>query len=378
MANHMIPGRLPRPSRDPGLDALRGAMQLFIFVSHVPDSWLWVLIHKSWGFSDSSEAFVFLSGMTLGSLFALRAHERGWFAGARELVLRGLRLWFRHIWMTVLFVGFLLWAGDGELHDELALTALFEMPTRAALSALVFAWQPVFMDILPLFVLAMLALPLAMAVPRDKPWLGLLPWALLWLVVQVTGVTPTTWPDGREWAFNPLAWLPLFVFGAWVGRAALFGERLIPRSRALLALALVWLAFAFVVRGSWTLGDIFGLPVPALAESWFWPPTKQHLGWAPLLHALALFYVVAHLVPRDRGPLVGPVGRLIAPIGRVSLDVFCLGLFLSMAARLTHEASGLSPAVLVLVNLVGVATLIGFAHLRARPAASRRLLPSRA
>lgn len=357
--------RLMRPTRDPGLDALRGLLQLFIFVGHIPMNWAAAAIHRSWGFSDSSELFVYLSGMTLGSLFALRHFERGWLTASAELWRRAVKLLARHVWMTVLFVAVVVELGGGALIGEFRMQAILTDPLQA-LGALPFlAWQPVFMDILPLFVIAMASLPLAMLVPRARPLLGLAPWLALWLVVQATGWNLPTWPDGRPWTFNPLSWLPLFVLGAWIGRAALFGEQLIPRRPWLLAIALFGVAVGVVVRGSWTFHD-FGLPVPALAESLFWPLDKVNLGWAPALHSLCLIYVVAWLVPRDRGFLVSKAGRWLSACGRVSLDVFCLGLFLSLLARLTVEAFGGSDIALAAVNLVGLGLLLGYGQWRGR------------
>ncbi|MBM3613596.1 MAG: OpgC domain-containing protein, partial [Alphaproteobacteria bacterium] len=54
----------PRPPRDLRLDVMRGLMQIFIFISHAPGSIANWAIHGAWGFSDSSEQFVFLSGYT--------------------------------------------------------------------------------------------------------------------------------------------------------------------------------------------------------------------------------------------------------------------------------------------------------------------------
>jgi len=66
---------LSRPPRDTRIDILRGYLQLVIFAAHAYGSFIggW-MIHAAWGFSDSSEQFVFLSGFTLGSVFALKMH----------------------------------------------------------------------------------------------------------------------------------------------------------------------------------------------------------------------------------------------------------------------------------------------------------------
>jgi len=57
---------LARPPRDLRLDVVRGWMQLSIFISHVAGTACIWLIHASWGLSDSSEQFVFLSASPSG------------------------------------------------------------------------------------------------------------------------------------------------------------------------------------------------------------------------------------------------------------------------------------------------------------------------
>src|ERR687890_423412 len=63
---------LQRPPRDTRLDLVRGWLQLQIFASHAHGSLIgaW-LISAAWGFSDSSEQFVYLSGFVVGAMAAM-------------------------------------------------------------------------------------------------------------------------------------------------------------------------------------------------------------------------------------------------------------------------------------------------------------------
>ncbi len=83
-----------RPPRDTRIDVIRGWLQLTIFASHAAGSWIgaW-LIHGTWGLSDSSEQFVFLSGLMLGSVFTRKSLRDGFAAGARDMAMRTLRLY---------------------------------------------------------------------------------------------------------------------------------------------------------------------------------------------------------------------------------------------------------------------------------------------
>ena len=49
-------------------------------------------MHRAWGLSDSSEHFVFLSGLMLSSVFALKTARQGWVAASRDLLVRTWRL----------------------------------------------------------------------------------------------------------------------------------------------------------------------------------------------------------------------------------------------------------------------------------------------
>ena len=92
------PAALPRPVRDTRLDIVRGWLQWSIFASHATGSFIggW-MIHASWGLSDSSEQFVFLSGFTLGSVFARRTLQHGWRAASSDTLRRTWRYTAR-IW----------------------------------------------------------------------------------------------------------------------------------------------------------------------------------------------------------------------------------------------------------------------------------------
>src|SRR3984885_11401083 len=87
-----------RPARDTRIDIIRGWLQLTIFASHAAGSWIgaW-LIHGAWGLSDSSEQFVFLSGLMLGSVFARKSIREGFAAALRDMVMRTLRLYRTHL-----------------------------------------------------------------------------------------------------------------------------------------------------------------------------------------------------------------------------------------------------------------------------------------
>ena len=91
----MTPAPIPaRPARDTRVDIVRGWLQLTIFASHAAGTWIgYWLIHGAWGLSDSSEQFVFLSRLMLGSVFALKTARQGWVTASLDMLVRTWRLY---------------------------------------------------------------------------------------------------------------------------------------------------------------------------------------------------------------------------------------------------------------------------------------------
>jgi hypothetical protein len=355
------PTLMARPPRDTRIDIVRGWLQLTIFASHAAGSWIgaW-LIHGTWGVSDSSEQFVFLSGLMLGSVFTRKSIREGWSSAARDMMRRTWRLYRTQMIVFALF-GAMILAADlsGVLPGEttrLGWHYLLARPARAALAALTTLYQPAFMDILPVFIWCMLAMP-------GFAWLearfgdrALLAPVAIYLAAQF-GLRPPSLSPENSIGLNPFAWQLLFMTGAWLGRRMLLHGRALPPWRWMTVAAFLILTAALLLRLDW-----FGfLP-------WHGPVVesdtligKDDLVLARVLHALALAWLIGCFVPKQaRWMLLAPC-RWLAAAGRFSLQVFCLGLFLSwgvtVAFRLWPDQTWwLDPLLLA----IGCAALLRF------------------
>jgi hypothetical protein len=321
-----------RPARDLRVDIIRGWLQLTIFASHAAGSWIgaW-LIHGAWGLSDSSEQFIFLSGLMLGSVFARKAALEGYGAASRDMRTRTLRLYRTHMITFFLFgamiIGVtLLGLVPGEA-KRLGWTFLTTHPLLAVPAAFTTLYQPNYMDILPIFIWSMAAMPAFVWLEaRFGSW-ALVPSVLLYLAAWLFGVSPPSLSPDTEIGFNPFAWQVLFMLGAHLGRRMLLVGRAFPPSRAVTVGAVLVLVFSLLLRLDW-----FGaLPFHSGIAENDWIIGKSGLALPRIVHALALAYLVALVVPKEARWMRVALCRWLAAAGRHSLQVFCLGLFLSWA-----------------------------------------------
>lgn len=246
--------------------------------------------------------------------------------------------------------------GLDRLVERLGWCWMFEAPHLAIPAAAAMLYQPHQMGILPILILCMATLaPFLWLAARIGAWALALP-AALHAAVNLGWVATPGIHSGI--AFDPLAWQLLFFIGAWCGRRALLTGQAVPRQGWLIGLSALVVALGFYAR---ILGEglIAGPAIPYLDVQ-----GKEILAPGRLLHALALAYLCAALLPRMAWWMDNAAGRALAAIGRSSLPVFCLGLFLSLAVsalleRFPLEAAWMDP---VLV-LAGAGILVGFARL---------------
>jgi hypothetical protein len=134
------------------------------------------------------------------------------------------------------------------------------------------------------------------------------------------------------------------------------------KSRLTLAVAIAYLLFAFVITLTWYLPGL-GSYVPHWLEQVIYPIDKVNLDVLRFAHFLALATVTVWFIPRDWPPLKTwwPWPAIIC--GQHSLEIFCLGVFLSFAAHFAMvEISGEFWMQLV-VSALGILIMIAVAAL---------------
>ena len=357
-------GSVAKPPRDYRLDFFRGLALFLIFLDHIPDNPLAHATLKTFAFSDAAEVFILISGYTAALVYG-RAMERD------GVVLASMRIW-RRVWQLYVahLLVFLLYSAQVAYAmsrvtnplfvENLGLGEFLERPDITLVRVLMLAFQPAYLDILPLYIALLGVFPLFLLVLRRNAAVALGLSAALYVAARVWEFNLPGNLDSDGWYFNPFAWQFLFMIAAAVGVRHATGG---PRGRMpvwLVAAAGAFAAFACVIQLSWTLHEVIPA-VPALLRRLLWPLDKSTLAPLRIFSVVALAILVARFVPRDAGWLTGRLGWPVVLCGQNSLDVFCLGILLSVLGGILLTEFNFAPAAVVAVNLGGVAAMLGLA-----------------
>lgn len=296
------------------LDFFRGLMLVIITIDHFGGP-LREFTWESLGFVSAAEGFVFLSGFTSGLVYG-RPDPQGDQDRLSAAYLRAFLIFRYHVAILLLLLT-LAWAVP--VYSEAwkgALGLPYASLPEALLLLVALVSQPYLMDILPLYVLFLLATPLCMRLVHQ----GRLSWVLggsflLWLAVQwdLPGrpADVLSLQVRHPGYFVPLAWQLLFVIGCvWGYRHAIGKAIALPRGRRVVVAAVAVCLVLAAERHDWISVPFIGL------DSGNHRPS---LSWVRLLDFLLVAYLFAVLIVRYPGCVRG---GWIAFIGRHSLQVF--------------------------------------------------------
>ena len=351
--------------RDLRLDLMRGIGQWMVFLDHVPYDIVSWLTLRNYGFSDAAEFFVFISGYTAGFVYG-PAMVHGQFLGAtKRLLKRAWQLYVAHIFLFLFFIAQIARAArkfDNPMYgNEYNIFLFLERPDVMIGQALALKFKPVDLDVLPLYIVLVLALPAILWGLIKLPRWTLLGSAVLYVLARIFDWNLPSFPGGN-WYFNPFAWQLLFVFGAWCGLGKASEIAGFIRSRAVLYVALAWIAFSFLIVMTWHV-PVLDAMTPKWLIKIIYPIDKSDLDMLRLIHFLALAVVFVRYIPRDWPALHSNLLRPLVLIGQNSLPMFCLGVFLSFAAHWFLVQIKGDIAAQILVSVAGMTTMVALAWL---------------
>ncbi len=343
--------------RDLRLDACRGLALWFIFIDHIPDNSLAWLTLRNYGFSDTSEVFVFVSGYTCMLAYGGSLAEHGWATTVARALRRAWEIYAAFLVLLLAYTA-LVWVigGGTRFVDETNTGFFFREPGPTILHVALLQFAPVNTDILLTFAILHIFFPIILWLMMSSAMLTLLLSFMLYMMVQLFSWQVPAWPSG-ELYFNPFAWQFLFVIGAWYAYGQTASLRAILESRALLIAALAYLAFSLVIALSWEFKSLEGL-IPSVVTDLIYPIYKSHLAPVRLLHFLSLAFVVSRLVPLEwQGP-IRPLMMAMIRCGENSLSMYCLGVLMAFIGQvmLTDVSDGF--AMQLLISITGIAVMI--------------------
>src|SRR5882757_9099612 len=243
----------------------------------------------------------------------------------------------------------------------MAITPFVKDPGISMVQALLLRYRPLNMDVLPLYIVLMLFLPLILSAIW---WSGNLTLAMsvgLYALSWWFDLHFTAYPGG-VWSFNPFAWQLLFVFGAW---CALGGARKMSRllaSPVTLWISIAYLLASFCVTLTWYFPQ-FGYLMPHWLEQWIYPIDKTDLDVLRFAHFLALAVITVRFVPPGWPGLKSSWLRPMILCGQHSLEIFCLGVFLAFAGYFVLIESSAGAGVHFLVGILGILIMSAVAWL---------------
>jgi len=363
MADQNDDGLLSPGERDLRLDLMRGIGQWMVFLDHIPYDIVSWLTLRNYGFSDAAEFFVFISGYTAGFVYGPAIASGQILAATKRLLKRAWHLYVAHIFLFLFFVAQIARAArrfDNPMYgNEYNIFLFLEHPDVMIGQTLMLKFKPVDLDVLPLYIVLVLALPAILLGLVKIPRWTLLGSAVLYVLARYFDWNLPSFPGGN-WYFNPFACQLLFVFGTWCGlnRAAEIAALI--RSRAVLILALVWIAFSFLIVMTWHI-PVLDAMIPKWMIHVIYPIDKSDLDMFRLIHFLALAVVFVRYIPRDWPALRSNLLRPLVLVGQHSLPIFCLGVFLSFAAHWFLVQIEGDIAAQILVSVAGMAAMVGVA-----------------
>jgi hypothetical protein len=318
--------------RDLRIDLLRGFAVFAMIANHFGGaSWLYLITGGDTFMVSAAEAFIFISGVTVGIVYGALALKEGLRAAQVKAFKRALTLYKLMVVLTLLFAG---------------VSVLFNLPWSSQIqidNPLIFAFNVVTMrqtmyltDIPLMYTLLMLAAPVGLWLLVKRRTLVLLAVSsALWFAFQLfPAQVQVPWPIVGNTTFNLAAWQLLFFGAMAIGfhrneLAKKLGT--IPRLPYLLltGVLLVWLMqFNASQSAAWSR-LIPGLDQTPLMSEFF---LKSALGPGRLIASAILFQFAFLAVTMLWKPIASAFGWLLLPLGQSALygytvHVVIIGLF---------------------------------------------------
>jgi hypothetical protein len=318
------------------IDALRGLMLLLMSVTHIPTRFTDPL-GQPFGFVSAAEGFVLLSGFMAGLVYTQKQLRRGDEAMRDAFLKRAFKIYLAQAALLLFVLTVVALIGVATRQEAITdlVSYFLEQPLKALLGGLLLLYNPPLLDILPMYVLFMIASPVLLLHGSEHGWRGILAASVaLWLAAQFgmgvalyeafAALTGLAVPLQQTGAFEWLAWQLLWVIGLWIGAEHAAGRPVQPSPfppwtvAAAVAIALLHLVWRHAL-GQAPFGA--NVTLNALYDKWSLGPLR-------LIDLFAMIVVCLHFGPHWAARLPRP--KALELLGRQSLPVFCAHVVLAM------------------------------------------------
>lgn len=352
--------------RDLRIDLFRGLALWWIFIDHVPETYLNHFTPKNFGFSDAAEILVFLSGLASGSVYGGVARQSGLLAALVRILRRAFEIYVAQIVTVVVLLTevALLAVRQPSLLDHANLAVFFANPAETMFQATILRYSPVNLD--PLLLMVILHFALLVILPAMTRWPTpiLIASAVFYFVAHWLDWSIPAYPRGVIY-FNPLDWQLLYVIGIWWGITPAKEQSSILKSRFLAGLAAIYLLFSFFITLGWHFHSLEAY-VPAMIVRAIYPIDKGDLDILRLVHFLALALLCWRLLPCNLPAIRTRFLRPLVQCGEYSLAIYCISVLLSFAAHAILSAGWNNRGSQTLVSVAGIVIMALTAALLAR------------
>jgi hypothetical protein len=262
--------------------------------------------------------------------------------------------------LACIAVAMLPFAETENLIHELQLYPFVFKTEEVIGQVLTLAYQPTFLDILPLYIV-LTALAAAFFIVFGERWVWYVVASLaLYAFAHVARANLPSFTNPAGWFFNPLAWQLVFMAG--------FVCRLV-RDQAWLQAFLRSDVMAWVAAAVVAVGVVAAAPWAYQGLVLEWRPLdalfayadKQYAAPLRLLHFFCATYLGVRLISREAAWDTGWFGAILCAIGQRALRCFVLATLLSVVMRAVLYLVGPSANYQIFVSVVGVAIIAAVA-----------------
>ncbi len=331
--------------RDTRIDVFRALALITIFINHVPDTVFGYLTHRNFGFSDSAEAFVLISGMAVALAYGRKFEIGSRLLLTLKMMRRTATLYVAHIMTTLgtlaLFTGAAIILKKPQFLEQINIKPLIDKPAEAFFGLITLGHQLGYNNILSLYAVLLLMAPALLYLARKSLPLMLAVSATIWFLAGLYNIAPHNYPNTGVWFLNPFSWQLIFAIGI-AGTTHVRSGKSLPTNSYLIGAALTYVIISFF----WVRLSLWNIDISIGPR---------------LLHVIALAYLIAVIPQLNEIARTAP-DHPLAILGKHSLPVFIAGTLLAMAAQILKQLTTPSTLYDALLLSTGIALQFALAY----------------